>query len=253
MQAQTAMDARTGRRMRMAEPERRPLWARRATFRRRRPGPAVAPEFGAGHEKAAMAAGGRDNGKPGERHYHPGYYAAFVLDPDGNNVEAVHHGEAVRSAESVVITPKVPGGEAGRAAFLLDSRIASVGPALGQSLAQRGAAPLRSPAAGALPRQSWHAKPRCSAERARFWGAHFIVHRPMRPGACSWVLSRDRTHAKRGGTSEGRSAQCVVHLDSPSRPDRLTTLGAEEMSKPGSDAKQTPNRGFRVLDACRNV
>ena len=44
------------------------------------------------HE-AALAAGGRDNGKPGPRpQYHPGYYGAFVLDPDGCNVEAVHHG-----------------------------------------------------------------------------------------------------------------------------------------------------------------
>ena len=42
--------------------------------------------------KAALAAGGRDNGGPGERaHYHPGYYAAFVLDPDGHNIEAVCH------------------------------------------------------------------------------------------------------------------------------------------------------------------
>ena len=41
---------------------------------------------------AAMAAGGRDNGKPGLRpHYHPDYYGAFVFDPDGNNVEAVCH------------------------------------------------------------------------------------------------------------------------------------------------------------------
>ena len=40
---------------------------------------------------AALANGGKDNGKPGERPYHPGYYAAFVIDPDGNNVEAVHH------------------------------------------------------------------------------------------------------------------------------------------------------------------
>lgn len=39
--------------------------------------------------KAAIAAGGTDNGKPGPRAYHPGYYAAFVLDPDGNNIEAV--------------------------------------------------------------------------------------------------------------------------------------------------------------------
>ena len=42
--------------------------------------------------KAALAAGGRDNGAPGPRpHYHPGYYGAFVFDPDGNNVEAVCH------------------------------------------------------------------------------------------------------------------------------------------------------------------
>jgi catechol 2,3-dioxygenase-like lactoylglutathione lyase family enzyme len=54
--------------------------------------------------KAALAAGGRDNGKPGNRPYHPGYYAAFVLDPDGNNVEAVFHGAHERSAPSVKIT-----------------------------------------------------------------------------------------------------------------------------------------------------
>lgn len=54
--------------------------------------------------EAAIAAGGRDHGGPGERKYHPGYYAAFVLDPDGNNVEAVYHGPAERSAPSVVIT-----------------------------------------------------------------------------------------------------------------------------------------------------
>jgi catechol 2,3-dioxygenase-like lactoylglutathione lyase family enzyme len=53
---------------------------------------------------AALAHGGSDNGAPGERPYHPGYYAAFVLDPDGNNVEAVYHGEAERSAASVKIT-----------------------------------------------------------------------------------------------------------------------------------------------------
>ena len=53
---------------------------------------------------AALAAGAKDNGKPGERPYHPGYYAAFVTDPDGNNIEAVYHGEARRSAPSVVIT-----------------------------------------------------------------------------------------------------------------------------------------------------
>ena len=42
--------------------------------------------------RAAIAAGGRDNGKPGLRpHYHPDYYGAFGLDPDGYNVEAVCH------------------------------------------------------------------------------------------------------------------------------------------------------------------
>lgn len=41
---------------------------------------------------AALAAGGTDNGAPALRpQYHPGYYGAFVLDPDGNNLEAVHH------------------------------------------------------------------------------------------------------------------------------------------------------------------
>jgi len=54
--------------------------------------------------KTALAHGGRDNGAPGERPYHPGYYAAFVLDPDGNNIEAVYHGAATRSAASVRIT-----------------------------------------------------------------------------------------------------------------------------------------------------
>nr|WP_246520075.1 VOC family protein [Ancylobacter lacus] len=53
---------------------------------------------------AALAAGGRDNGPPGPRDYHPGYYAAFVLDPAGNNIEAVYHGPATRSAASVVLT-----------------------------------------------------------------------------------------------------------------------------------------------------
>lgn len=42
--------------------------------------------------KAALAAGGKDNGTPGLRsHYHPNYYGAFVLDPDGHNIEAVCH------------------------------------------------------------------------------------------------------------------------------------------------------------------
>ena len=41
--------------------------------------------------KAGLEAGGTDNGAPGERPYHPGYYATFLLDPDGNNIEAVIH------------------------------------------------------------------------------------------------------------------------------------------------------------------
>ncbi len=42
--------------------------------------------------EAAIAAGGEDNGRPGLRtHYHPNYYGAFVLDPDGHNIEAVCH------------------------------------------------------------------------------------------------------------------------------------------------------------------
>ncbi|SFQ58087.1 Catechol 2,3-dioxygenase [Halopseudomonas formosensis] len=54
--------------------------------------------------QAALAAGGRDNGAPGLRPYHPDYYAAFVLDPDGNNIEVVYHGPARRSAPSVQIS-----------------------------------------------------------------------------------------------------------------------------------------------------
>jgi catechol 2,3-dioxygenase-like lactoylglutathione lyase family enzyme len=54
--------------------------------------------------RAGLENGGRDNGAPGMRSYHPGYYAAFLLDPDGNNIEAVYHGEANRSAPSVKIT-----------------------------------------------------------------------------------------------------------------------------------------------------
>lgn len=52
---------------------------------------------------AALVAGGRDNGAPGERSYHPGYYGAFAFDPDGNNIEAVFHGPVERSAPSIVV------------------------------------------------------------------------------------------------------------------------------------------------------
>lgn len=54
--------------------------------------------------RAGLAAGGVDHGAPGKRPYHPGYYAAFLLDPDSNNIEAVFHGPAARSAASVKIT-----------------------------------------------------------------------------------------------------------------------------------------------------
>jgi len=54
--------------------------------------------------QAALAHGGTDNGAPGLRQYHPGYYAAFVLDPDGNNIEAVFHGPAQRNVPSVKVT-----------------------------------------------------------------------------------------------------------------------------------------------------
>lgn len=54
--------------------------------------------------KAGLAAGGRDIGAPGERDYHPGYYACFLLDTDGHNIEAVFHGPAERSAASIEVT-----------------------------------------------------------------------------------------------------------------------------------------------------
>ena len=53
--------------------------------------------------RAAISAGGVDNGAPGLRPYHSQYYAAFVLDPDGNNIEAVCDTPASRSAESIVV------------------------------------------------------------------------------------------------------------------------------------------------------
>ena len=54
--------------------------------------------------EAGKAAGGRDHGGPGFREYHAGYYGAFLLDPDGNNVEAVWHGPAQRNVEAVDVT-----------------------------------------------------------------------------------------------------------------------------------------------------
>ncbi len=54
--------------------------------------------------RAALGAGGEDNGAPGERPYHPGYYAAFAIDPDGNNIEVVYHGPADYSADAVKVS-----------------------------------------------------------------------------------------------------------------------------------------------------
>ena len=48
---------------------------------------------------AAISAGGRDNGKPGPRSYHPDYYGAFVLDPDGHRIEAVCHAPEAPATE----------------------------------------------------------------------------------------------------------------------------------------------------------
>ncbi len=69
---------------------------------------ASGPEAVKAFHAAALAHGGKDNGAPGERAYHPGYYAAFAFDPDGNNIEAVYHGPFEASAESVVIRPAGP-------------------------------------------------------------------------------------------------------------------------------------------------
>ncbi len=54
--------------------------------------------------EAGLRAGGKDNGQPGYRQYHESYYAAFLLDPDGNNVEAVCDVGAERSSPSVIVT-----------------------------------------------------------------------------------------------------------------------------------------------------
>jgi catechol 2,3-dioxygenase-like lactoylglutathione lyase family enzyme len=60
---------------------------------------AASPEQVDAFHAAALAAGGEDNGAPGERPYGGYYYAAFVLDPDGHNIEAVYHGPGERRAE----------------------------------------------------------------------------------------------------------------------------------------------------------
>ena len=64
------------------------------------PRPAMVDAF---YRRRASPPAARDNGPPGERPYHPGYYACFVLDPDGNNIEAVFHGPSERSAPFWII------------------------------------------------------------------------------------------------------------------------------------------------------
>jgi catechol 2,3-dioxygenase-like lactoylglutathione lyase family enzyme len=68
---------------------------------------AVDREMVARFHAAGLAAGGRDNGAPGLRDYHPGYYAAFLLDPDGNNIEAkVDERVTSRSTGSVTVATR---------------------------------------------------------------------------------------------------------------------------------------------------
>ena len=81
------------------EPPKPDFWISGATAARPVNHPALHVAFRVRHRAqvdafyhAAIAAGGSDNGAPGPRpHYHPNYYGAFVLDPDGHNIEAVCH------------------------------------------------------------------------------------------------------------------------------------------------------------------
>ncbi len=57
---------------------------------------AASPQQVDAFHAAALSAGGRDNGAPGQRPYGGHYYAAFVLDPGGHNIEAVYHGPDAR-------------------------------------------------------------------------------------------------------------------------------------------------------------
>ena len=70
-----------------------------------------------------IAAGGRDNGGPGLRSYGRSYFAAFVLDPDGNNIEAVWHAPVRRSADSVEIVRVTYSGVTGTNRFEGDHRL----------------------------------------------------------------------------------------------------------------------------------
>ena len=56
---------------------------------------------------SGLSAGGADNSAPGDRPFHPGYFSAYLLDPDGNNVEAVNHGPVKQTAQSIIIRREV--------------------------------------------------------------------------------------------------------------------------------------------------
>ncbi len=58
--------------------------------------------------QAGLNAGGKNNGEPGYRAYHANYYAAYLLDPDNNNIEAVCDVGAERSSTAIVVTRKAP-------------------------------------------------------------------------------------------------------------------------------------------------
>ena len=85
------------------EPPKPDFWISRATKEKPAHHPAIHFAFRVSTRalvdafyRAALEAGGKDNGAPGLRpHYHPHYYGAFVLDPDGHNIEAVCHEPAI--------------------------------------------------------------------------------------------------------------------------------------------------------------
>ena len=101
--------------------------------------------------RAAMAAGARDNGAPGLRpHYHQNYYGAFILDPDGHNIEAVCHASAEELAAA----------KAGGAKPAVRKRVAAKKPA-------RKAAAARKPAKKAPARKAAAKKPARRRKGAR--------------------------------------------------------------------------------------
>ena len=102
--------------------------------------------------KAAMAAGGRDNGAPGIRaHYHPNYYGAFVLDPDGHNIEAVCHTPGDDATGMTGFPSGFLGEHCGISSVVVDADRTSRNPAADTGKANRAAA-RRSAGQSAIPR-----------------------------------------------------------------------------------------------------